>query len=78
MFTVEHEYDASVITSMDESGKYQDVEVIVAEDGDVYIRQFDEEFNAYEMIIITYQQFLDIYHGLNKHEGMFKIEFREK
>ena len=39
MFTVEEVYDASVVTTMDESDKFEDVEVTFDQDGVVWIRQ---------------------------------------
>lgn len=78
MYTVEFEMDASVITTMDESAKFEDVEVILGEDGEVFIRQFDHDANGYDMIILSYQQFLDIYSALSSTEGMHKVVYRRK
>jgi len=73
MFTVEFEHDASIITTIDESGQCEDVEVILGDDGQVYIRQFDYDLNAYDMVIMGYQQFLEIFTAINSTEGVFKI-----
>lgn len=78
MFTVEFEPDASIITTIDESAECEDVEVILGDDALVYIRQFDYDVNAYDMVILTYQQFLDIYAALNSTEGVFKLQLRRK
>jgi len=55
MFTVEFEPDASIITTIDDTGECDDVEVILGDDGLVYFRQFDYDANAYEMVILNYQ-----------------------
>jgi hypothetical protein len=73
MFTVEFERDASVITVLDETGQYDDVEVIIGEDSEVFIRQFDDENNSYDMIIMTYAQLIDILASLNSTEGMQRV-----
>jgi len=73
MFTVEFEIDASVITVLDETGQYDDVEVIIGEDSEVFIRQFDDENNSYDMIIMTYAQLIDILASLNSTEGMHRV-----
>jgi hypothetical protein len=73
MFTVEFERDASVITVLDETGQYDDVEVIIGEDSEVFIRQFDDENNSYDMIIMTYAQLIDILASLNSTEGMHRV-----
>jgi hypothetical protein len=70
MFTVEHESDATVIVSLDQKNKFQDVEVIVGA-GSVYIRQFDEDMDQYEMIYCSFQQLVDIMAALNSEEGMY-------
>ena len=73
MFTVEFESDASIITSLDETGEMNDIEMIVSESDKVYVRQWDEDLEKYEMIIMTYQQLLDIISSLEQTEGMFHI-----
>lgn len=73
MYTVEHEFDATIITVLDEAGIYEDVEVVLDEET-VYMRQWDEDLGKYEMLILSYQQFLDIAASLHSKEGMFKVE----
>jgi hypothetical protein len=74
MFTVEFEHDASVITSLDESGQMEDVEVIIGDDDVVFMRQWQEELGKYEMLVMTYQQLMDITASLQTTEGMHQIE----
>ena len=74
LFTVEFEADASVITSLDETGQVEDVEVIISDDDVVFMRQWQEELGKYEMLVMTYQQLLDITASLQTTEGLHKIE----
>jgi hypothetical protein len=76
MYTVEFEPDASVIKSLDESDTCEDIEVIIADDGIVFLRQFVEELNRHEIISITYQQLLDIMAALKSPEGAFYARFK--
>jgi hypothetical protein len=71
MYTVEFEKDASVITSLDETNKFEDVEMIIADDDTVYIRQFDEALDQYQMVYMSYQQLLDLSSALQSPEGAF-------
>jgi hypothetical protein len=73
MFTVEFEPDAAIIQSLDETGNMNDVEMIIADEGVVYIRQWDDSLEKYEMLVMTYQQLLDIVLSLKQTEGLFQI-----
>ena len=74
MFTVEFESDASVVKSLDDSGEFSDVEMIIADDDVVFIRQWDEDLQKYEMLVMCYQQLLDLTASLHTTEGLHKIE----
>jgi hypothetical protein len=74
MYTVEFEHDAAIITSLDERSEYEDVEVIIGDDQTVYIRQFDELTNEYNLIYMSYQQLLDLFASMQSPEGVFYLE----
>jgi len=75
MYTVEFESDAAVITTLDQDDMHEDVEVILGDDGDVYIRQFEPDMDCYQMIIMSHQQLIDIMAAYNSKEGAFYIKF---
>jgi len=75
MYTVEFESDAAVITTLDQDDMHEDVEVILGDDGDVYIRQFEPDMDCYQMIIMSHQQLIDIIAGYNSKEGAFYLTF---
>ena len=75
MYTVEFEHDASIITSLDETDTCEDIEVIIADDDIVFLRQFVDELNRHEIISITYQQLLDIMAALKSPEGAFYARY---
>jgi hypothetical protein len=76
MFTVEFEPDASIITSIDETDTYHDVEMIIGDDGGVFIRQFTDEMEEYQLIYISYQQLLDLMSSLKQTEGAYYLKTR--
>tara|TARA_R100000935_G_scaffold20429_1_gene38618 strand:- start:423 stop:704 length:282 start_codon:yes stop_codon:yes gene_type:complete len=78
MFTVEFESDASVITTLDQENMFEDVEMIVADNGIVYMRQYDEKMDDYQMLFMSLQQFTDIIASYRSPEGMYKIMNRKK
>jgi len=76
MFTVEFEKDASVITSLDETNRFEDVEMVISDDDTVYLRQYENNLNEHQIIYISYQQLLDLVSSLNSTEGAFYTKLR--
>ena len=74
MYSVEFEHDIAIVTSMDEHDEYEDLEVVLADEGTVYLRQYDESYKSYQLIVISYQQLLDLITSLDQTEGMFKLQ----
>lgn len=70
MFTVEHEFDSTIITTIDQEGKEQDVEVIMDEQS-IFFRQWSEETSCYDLIEMSSQQLNDIVAALNSKEGAY-------
>ena len=76
MYTVEFEKDASVITSLDETNRFEDVEMVISDDDTVYLRQYENSLNEHQIIYISYQQLLDLVSSLNSTEGSFYTKLR--
>ena len=76
MYTVEIEPDASIITTLDQKDDYNDVEVVFADDGTVYIRQYDEQMNEHQVIYMSSQQWLDIYSGYKSPVGAYYVDLK--
>jgi hypothetical protein len=73
MFTVEHESDFTIVTTLDQSASFADVEVIFDAE-DVVIRQYNEDMECYDLINLSYQQFKDIYASMTKTAGAYYAE----
>lgn len=69
MFTNEFELDASVTTVLDDSGAYEDLEMIVSDDY-VCLRQWREHDWA-EVIIISHKQWLELLAAYSLPEGAY-------
>lgn len=78
MFTVDFEPDAAIIKTLDQKGKHEDIELIFADSGEVYIRQFEPDMNAYQLIIMSGQQWLDIMAAYKSKEGAYYVEMVHK
>ena len=70
MFTVEHDTDFTIVTTLDQTASFPDVEVILDAD-DIHIRQFNEDMDAYDLIILSHQQFNDILSAMKSPEGAY-------
>ena len=70
MYTVEFEPDSAIITSLDERAEFQDIKVVIGDDNIVYITQ-DDEILGDSIIVISYQQLLDLIAALKSPEGAF-------
>ena len=61
MYTVELEYDHAFIRTLDEKDRFEDVSVIITDDGRVYMIQYNEKTDKNDVIIMSLQQLVDLY-----------------
>jgi hypothetical protein len=73
MYTVEFEKDSCVVTVLSDKDEFEDIEMIIGETGNVFLRQYQEYKEEYDVIAIGYDQLLDIVSSVNSPEGMFRI-----
>jgi len=57
MITVEFEGTSTVVTVLDVTAEEEDLQIIFDEDGDIILRQFNEEENKFEVLILSKNQF---------------------
>jgi hypothetical protein len=74
MYTVELEYDHAFIRTLDEKDRYEDVSVIISDDGRVYMIQYNEKTNKNDVIVMSLQQLIDLYSAMDSPEGAFRLE----
>lgn len=74
MFTIEHEFDATIVTLVDdgESPLKEDV-VIHAFDDSVTIEQFDPRNDRVEKITLSIAQLRDLGAALDLPEGVYRL-----
>jgi len=73
MFTVEMDADlgkAILITSLDEENIYEDVSVLVYDD-EVYIQQYDDDYDTNNIIIMSIDQWSDLIDSLDLPSGAY-------
>lgn len=70
MFSVEHEFDSTSITVLDDSGEQEDVAVILFDDV-VYIRQYVEDTDMASVITMSPKMFAEMIEAYNRGEGSF-------
>lgn len=79
MFTIEHEFDATVITLVDEGTAplEEDVTITTFEDG-VSIEQLDPRTDEVQRIVLSPTQVRDLAAALNLPEGIYRRKDAEK
>lgn len=70
MLTVEIEYDCTIITTLDETDSYEDVEVVL-DDTTVFIAQYIEDTDRRQVLELSYQQLIDILMSLDLPAGAY-------
>ena len=73
MFTVETEFDRTVVTVMDETGKQEDLIIVLTEQG-IFLKQFDEHDHRELTLHVTEKQISDMFLALNSTDGTFISE----
>jgi hypothetical protein len=74
MFTIEHEFDATVITLVDEGERHLQEDVIVnAFEDCVTIEQFDTRLEQVQKINLSMTQIRDLAAALNLPEGVYHL-----
>jgi len=58
---------------LSEDDSQEDVEVIIGDNDVVYVRQYQEDTNEYDVIVMTWQQLKDIAAAINSPEGLFRL-----
>jgi len=70
MFTIEMDHDEITITLLDDTSGYADV-IINSFDDIVYIRQFEEEDGAPQVIALSPQMWEELIAAIQSPEGAF-------
>lgn len=70
MFTVETEFDHTVVTVMDQTGKCEDLIAVFDVNG-VKLKQYDEKSGNMCVVQLTEKQINDFYLAINSTDGTF-------
>ena len=71
MFTVEMDFDEIEITVLDDDGKQEDVKVFSYDDL-VYIRQWVEKTNTYQVISLSPDMYVELMEAYQKPQGAYQ------
>ena len=75
MFTIEHEFDATVITLVDEPAGYRQEDVTInAFDDCVTVEQVDPRTDQTRRITLSFAQVADLAAALDLPEGAYKLD----
>lgn len=72
MFSIEHDFDATVITLVDEGASYLQEDVVInAFEDCIVLEQYDERTELVERITLSINQLNDLAAALNLPEGVY-------
>ena len=77
MFTIEIDWDETAITILDDHGEYEDLQVIMYDDV-VYIRQWDEDFQKHNYVVISPEMMLAFQQSWNLPNGAYRFKNGEE
>ena len=75
MFTNEIEWDETITTIMDDSGRHEDVQLFIDDNG-VFIRQYNERMRKYDLIELTHKMYHEMIEAMRHKEGVFVTRFK--
>ena len=70
MFTNEIEWDETVTTVMDDTGREEDV-VLFIDDHGVFIRQYNEQLDKYDLVTLSHKMFSEMLEAMKQKGGFF-------
>jgi hypothetical protein len=73
VWTNEIDFDETITTVIDDDGLYEDVQLFI-DDTDVYLKQWNEELDRYDIICMSPKMWLEIQRAMTTTEGMFRLE----
>lgn len=73
MITIEHEFDNTTVTLLDDGGEYEDVSVVLFDDV-VYIQQYYENTDKSAVIAMTPKMWSVLIASMNLPEGTYQIK----
>ena len=76
MFTIEHETAFTKVVVVDETAKHEDIEMVIEQNGKVFLRQFDEKNNQYDILMMSCHQFVDLIASIVSWKGMYDTDIQ--
>lgn len=73
MFTIETDFDETLITIMDDTAELEDVGVILYEDY-VHFRQWNEKLNKYEVVTLTPEMYWKLMKAWKLPDGTYILQ----
>jgi len=75
MFTNEIEWEETITTVMDDSGKHEDVQLFIDDNG-VFIRQYNERMRKYDLIELTHKMYHEMIEAMKHKEGAYVTRWK--
>jgi hypothetical protein len=73
MFSIENEFDHTIITIVDNDNKQEDVQVIMSDEY-VYVRQYNAKSGRYDVIVLSPFMFNEMLASMKFTDGVYVTE----
>ncbi len=77
MFTIENDMGDTIITILDETAEWEDVQVVMS-DTHVFIRQWCNNKKAHEIIAMTPHMYYKLMQAWNLPDGAYTINYEDE
>lgn len=75
MFQNEINWDESITHIIDDRAVHEDIQLII-DDNEVFVRQWNENLQRYDLIIMSHKMFFELQQALHHSEGLFRTELK--
>ena len=75
MFTNEIEWEETITTVLDDSGRHEDVQLFIDDHG-VFIRQWNEKAKSFDLIELSHKMYHELIEAMRHKEGAYVTRYR--
>ena len=75
MFTNEIEWEETITTVLDDTGRHEDVQLFIDDNG-VFIRQWNDKAKKFDLIELTHKMYQEMLEAMRHKEGAYITKWK--